>query len=110
MKEVWYLSFGRIIICVGEVFVDDYFDNKKYFYNEKDMELFYFDYDFLFVDLEFSVKIFDMECYKEIFIVCVERKWLWIICYFIRIYLLLLERICCYLWFLLYGISFLELY
>lgn len=103
-------EFWQNITCAGEVPVDDYFDNKKYFSNEKDMELSYFDHDPLLADLEFSAKIPDMECYKETSIAGVERKRSWIICHFIRIHPLLLERIRCYLWPLLYGTSSLELH
>lgn len=35
-------EFWQNITCVGEVPVDDYFGNKKYFHNEKDIELSYF--------------------------------------------------------------------
>ena len=103
-------EFWQNITCAGEVPVDDYFDKKKYFHNEKDMELSYFDQDRLLADLEFSVEIPDMECYKETSSVCVERKRSWIICHFIRIRPLLLERIRCYLWPLLYATSSVELY
>ena len=104
-------EFWQNITCAGEVPVDDYFDNKKYFHNEKDMELSYFDQDPLLADLEFSDEIPNMECYKETSTACVERKRSWIICHFFRIRPLLLERICLhYLWPLLYATSSLELH
>ena len=50
-------EFWQNITCADEVPVDDYFDNKKYFHNEKDLELSYFDQDPLLADLEFSAEI-----------------------------------------------------
>ena len=47
--------------------VDDYFDNQKYFHNEKDLELSHFDQDPLLADLEFSAEISNMVCFKETF-------------------------------------------
>ena len=58
-------EFWQNITCADEVPVDDYFDNKKDFHNEKDLELSYFDQDPLLADLEFSAEIPDMGCFKE---------------------------------------------
>lgn len=58
-------EFWQNITCTYEVPVDDYFDNKKYFHNEKDLKLSYFDQDPFLVDLEFSAEIPDTGCFKE---------------------------------------------
>lgn len=98
-------EFWQNITCADEVPVDYYFDDKKYFHNDKDMELSYFDQDPSLAHLEFSTEIPDMECYKETSSACAERKRSWIICHYIRIRPFLLERIRCYLWPLLYATS-----